>query len=112
MKPLKRPDNRRAAVLIARFLRGKIRAREERELDRWINMDTDNLELFHRLTIRENREQTAKWLAANGVNPQFLKKPFESYKRPYDKKELRTFYVGICLGFLGLLLAYFVLRFL
>lgn len=112
MKPLKCSDNRRAAVLIARLLQGKIRAREEVELDRWIR-EKDNYKLFEALTHPDNRQAAAEWLAANGVNPRFLKKkPFEYYQPTYDPLEMRTFWIGMAVGFLGLIVVYFVLRIL
>jgi len=98
-------------VLIARFLKGKISAKEEVELDLWINKETGNYELFHRLTLPESRQEAAKWLATNGVNPRFLKKPFEYYRRPYDPKELRNFYFYAALAFLWMLVLFFVSRF-
>ena len=113
MKPLNIPDDRRAAVLIAKFLQGKIKNKEEVELDRWIVEGKDRLELFNMLTSTSNIESSAKWFAENGVNPGFLKeKPFEYYKPTYDPREMRRFYILMALGFLGLLVVYLMLRFL
>lgn len=104
------PNNRRAAELLVKYIQKKLTEPEEIELDEWI-IDQDNYYLFEKLTSPANSEWSATWFSENGVNPQFLKKPFPIYETPEEKETKREFYFWSGLMTLVMIIYYIIIRF-
>jgi hypothetical protein len=111
MEPLSIPDDRRAAVLIAKFIRGKIKGKEEKELDRWIVSKEENYRLFNELITPAKKTSAAEWFSAHGVNPKFLNThSFEGYGPKAEPFKTREFYIGAAIAVVAMAIYYLVIR--
>lgn len=52
----------RIARLIAGYVRGTLSKKEHDELDEWITVNDENMQLFERLTDEKNLEEVTKWM--------------------------------------------------
>ena len=107
------PDNQRVAILVAKFIRGKLKGGEEKELDDWIVEEDGNMKLFEKLISTGEAEWSEKWFAERGVKIRFLKKKLGEFYKPDPRPmDLRKFYLGIAAGVLLMMFVYFVLHYL
>ena len=110
MKPGIILDDKRGAELMAKYIQAKITNEEEIELNDWIIYE-DNYYLFERLTSPGNIESSSTWFSANGVNPQFLKKPFAIYETDVERETKQEFYFWSGLMALIMITYYIIIRF-
>jgi len=107
------PRERAIAILMAKFIKGKLKNEEEKELDNWILDREENMKLFEKLSNAGNEEWAVKWFAERGVKPGFLKRRSKDWYQPGPSPvEFNEFYIGIVIGAVGMVVLYLIVHYL